>query len=85
MSIQTTREYVNTLSNDTMLTMISDHIEYEKVGSIGDSVLRNQAETYLKHNDKPVTWLAMWMDRLMFDVYRRIAMEKLQESVKNNP
>ena len=77
MSIQTTREYVNSCRNDTMLSMTSVHVEYENVSSIGDIVLHTQTEKYLKQNDKPVTLRAMWMDRVMHDVYRRIALNNI--------
>ena len=71
------REFVDSLHRADVLQLISDYEEFEKYGSIGDCCLRRTAETLITSLTKgtfpgsPI----LWMERLAFEAYRRIAME----------
>lgn len=73
------REYVATLDDQTCIQIIKDQEQFEKDGFIGDCVLREHArivrDDVLKASG---TMIVLWMDRLVFEVYRRFTYEMNQ-------
>ncbi len=76
----TTTKFVETLSDDVLHQMIADHEIFSIQGFIGECELRNQAEKFLYQFGIPDTNIVLWMDRLMFDVYRNFAMRYIKIS-----
>lgn len=68
------REYVATLDHDTCIQIIKDQEQFERDGHIGECVLREQAgivrDDILNASGTSIT---LWMDRVVFEVYRRFA------------
>lgn len=73
-------KFVETLSDDILHQMIADHEIFSIQGFIGDCELRNQAEKFLYQFGIPDTNIVLWMDRLMFDVFRNFAMRYIKIS-----
>ena len=73
-------KFVESLSDDVLRQMIADHEIFSQQGSIGDCELRNQAEKFLYQYGIPDTNIVLWMNRLMFDVYRNFAMRYIKIS-----
>lgn len=73
-------KFVESLSDDILHQMIADHEIFSIQGFIGDCELRNQAEKFLYQFGIPDTNIVLWMDRLMFDVYRNFAMRYIKIS-----
>lgn len=73
-------KFVESLSDDVLRQMIADHEIYSIQGFIGDCELRNQTEIFLHQYGIQDTNFVMWMDRLMFDVFRNFAMRYIKIS-----
>lgn len=75
------REFVNSLDRADVLEMIADYEQLERVGSIGDCLLRRNAHTAKMFVTKGTysTHPIIWMERLAFESFRRIAMEVINE------
>ena len=73
-------KFVESLSDDVLRQMIADHEIFSIKGMIGDCELRNQTEKFLYQYGIPDTNVVMWMDRLMFDVFRNFAMRYIKIS-----
>lgn len=73
-------KFVETLSDAVLYQMIADHEIFSIQGFIGECELRNQAEKFLYQFGIPDTNIVLWMDRLMFDVYRNFAMRYIKIS-----
>ena len=71
-------KFVESLSDDVLRQMIADHEIFSQQGSIGDCELRNQTENFLHQFGISDTHIVVWMDRLMFDVYRNFAMRYIK-------
>lgn len=68
------REYVATLDEETCQQIIKDQEQFECDGFIGDCALRTHAGIIKDDVLKAVgTNITLWMDRLVFEVYRRYA------------
>lgn len=68
------REYVATLDEETCQQIIKDQEQFERDGFIGDCALRTHADIIKDDVLKAVgTNITLWMDRLVFEVYRRYA------------
>lgn len=73
-------KFVESLSDDVLRQMIVDHEIFIQQGFIGDCELRNQAEKFLYQFGIPDTNIVLWMNRLMFDVFRNFAMRYIKIS-----
>jgi len=75
------REFINSLDRADVLEMIADYEQLERVGSVGDCLLRRNAHTINMSLTKgdfgggPI----LWMEKLAFESYRRIATEVINE------
>lgn len=68
------REYVASLTDETCIQIIKDQEQFERDGFIGDCVLREQARIVKEQVlSAQGTMITLWMDRLVFEVYRRYA------------
>lgn len=73
-------KFVESISDDVLRQMIVDHEIFSIKGMIGDCELRNQTEKFLYQYGIPDTNIVLWMNRLMFDVYRNFAMRYIKIS-----
>ena len=73
-----TTEFVETLSDDILHQMIADHEIFSIKGMIGDCELRNQTQKFLQQFRIPNTNIVLWMDRIMFDIFRNVAMRYIK-------
>lgn len=71
-------KFVESLSDDVLRQMIVDHEIFSIKGMIGDCELRNQTEKFLCQCGIANTNIVLWMDRLMFDVFRNFAMRYIK-------
>ena len=73
------REYVAALDHDTCIQIIKDQEQFEQDGYIGDCALREHAQI-IKADilNASGTTITLWMDRLVFEVYRRFTYEMNQ-------
>lgn len=70
------REYVATLTEETCTQIIKDQEQFERDGFIGDCALRDTARIVKEHIlSAQDTNIVLWMDRLVFEVYRRYTYE----------
>lgn len=65
--------FIKELSFDQHKEIIKDYEEFEEKGVIGDCLLRKTAEDYIKKYDIPEGHIVIWMDKVVFYVYRIIA------------
>lgn len=72
--------FVDSLNDDVLFQMIADYEVFKQNGMIGDCELRNQTEKFLSQFGIPDTNIVLWMDRLMFDVYRNFAMRYVEST-----
>ena len=78
MSKLNSTKFVESLSDDILHQMIADHEIYSIQGFIGDCELRDQTENFLCQFGMQYTNIELWMDRLMFDVFRNFAMRYIK-------
>lgn len=72
------RDYVATLSAEVCNQIINDQEQFENDGFIGDCVLRTHAGIIKDDVLNAVgTNITLWMDRLVFEVYRRYTYEQI--------
>ena len=71
-------KFVESLSDDVLRQMIADHEIFSQKGSIGDCELRDQTEKFLHQFGIPDTNIVLWMDRIMFDVFRNVGMRYIK-------
>lgn len=74
------REYVASLDAHTCLQIMEDQEQFEKDGFIGDCALRDHARI-IKDDllNASTTLITLWMDRLVFEVYRRFAYQMISK------
>jgi len=73
----TLKEYVKTLSRETLIQIIKDHEQFAELGKIGDCTLRDNVEVYMKIRDIAEPSTIMWMELVANYAFREIAMEHL--------
>jgi hypothetical protein len=68
------KEYIINLDRETIIQLIRDYEQFERDGMIGDCELRRRANSFQTVHLGNVV---MFMERLAFEAYRRIAGEVL--------
>lgn len=67
-----TQRFVESLSEEDMLNIISGYERFEKDGMIGNEPIRLFATAFMKEIEVD-TNVVMWMERLAFECYRHFA------------
>ena len=78
----TLRQYIGSLDRHTCLQIIKDQEQFERDGHVGECVLREQAR--IVRDDilnASGTLITLWMDRVVFEVYRRFTYEMNQPMI----
>lgn len=74
----TVREFVQNLSDVSLLQMIKDQELFEDQGLMCYNELRKQTETFMYQVGIVDDYsLHLWMNRIMFEVYRKIALRNI--------
>ena len=71
------RAFVATLSNERMMEIHTSYEKFEADGFIGEEACRIEAMRFLQLIGAPLEHPSMWMQQLVFEVYRRMAMEAM--------
>lgn len=70
------KEYINSLDRKTVIHIIRDYEQFERVGMIGDCELRRHAQKLVID---PSSSIVLIMERVAFEAYRRIAGEVMND------
>ncbi len=66
-------DYVESLTDQARLAIISGYEQLEREGSIGDAPIRTHTEALLKQHGIDNYSVVMWMTQLAFECYRYYA------------
>lgn len=70
------RNFVAKLTDEQCRQMAADQAIFERGGAIGDCELRRQSHVYCDQHSIP--WNMLFMNQLMFEVYRKYAQPVLE-------
>ena len=69
------QQYIDTLTDEVLVKIIDDYEQFRKDGFIGDCTLRLVAEQLCERVGSVA--VTIWMDRVAFEVYRKIALRSV--------
>jgi len=79
--MNTLRKFVAALSIPEMVAIHNSYAKFETMGMIGDEPIRTYTTQYLTLIGAPPTdHVVMWMDQLMKEVWRRLALQVINET-----
>lgn len=71
------RKFVSKLSKETLLGIHESYTKFEEQGAIGDEPCRVETMRFLVEHNITDDHVVIWMRALVFEVYRRLALEAL--------
>jgi hypothetical protein len=74
------KEYVRTLSDETLVQCVRDYDAYEETGSLGERTeLRFRVTECIADNKAAQATFVLWVERFMFEVFHHFAILYLEK------